>query len=107
MAGGIVDRLYGPSGVVSLPGRVAIDPAAGQVYWANEVDNTIRGASLAGGGIANALYDAANEVKGPGAVAIDPAGGASTGPTGATTRSAEAGSPAAATATSSTALRTE
>jgi hypothetical protein len=61
--------------VVSLPGGVAIDPAAGRIYWANEVDNTIRGAPLAGGGTANALYDAANGVKSPGAVAIDPAAG--------------------------------
>jgi DNA-binding beta-propeller fold protein YncE len=77
LAGGsVVDRLYGPSGVVSLPGGVAIDPAAGgRIYWANEVDDTIRGAPLAGGGTANALYGAYNGVKSPGAVAIDPAAG--------------------------------
>jgi hypothetical protein len=61
--------------VVSLPGGVAIDHAAGRIYWANEVDNTIRGAPLAGGGTANALYGPANGVKSPGAVAIDPAEG--------------------------------
>jgi DNA-binding beta-propeller fold protein YncE len=60
---------------VSLPGGVAIDPVAERLYWANEVDDTIRGGALDGGGTANALYDAHSGVKGPGAVAIDPAGG--------------------------------
>jgi hypothetical protein len=75
LAGGIVDRLYGPGQVVSGALGVAIDPAGGRIYWANEIDNTIRAASLAGGGIANALYGPANGVKDPGAVAIDPAAG--------------------------------
>ena len=60
---------------MSLPGGVAIDPVLERVYWANEVDNTIRGGPLAGGANANALYDAHSGVKSPGALAIDPAGG--------------------------------
>jgi hypothetical protein len=32
LAGGIIDKLYGPAQVVSLPGGVAIDPAAGRIY---------------------------------------------------------------------------
>jgi DNA-binding beta-propeller fold protein YncE len=60
---------------VSLPGGVAIDPVAARIYWANEVDDTIRGGALGGGSYANALYDAHSGVKSPGAVAIDPAGG--------------------------------
>jgi len=75
LAGGAVDKLYGPSGVVSGPGGVAIDAAAERIYWANDFDNTIRGGVLAGGSVANALYDAHGGVNGPGAVAIDPAGG--------------------------------
>lgn len=61
--------------MVSLPGGVAIDPAAGRIYWANESDNTIQRAPLAGGGTVDAVYGPANGVRSPGALAIDPAAG--------------------------------
>ena len=48
--------------------------AAGRMYWANQGDNTIRGAPLAGG-IVDKLYGPAQVVSLPGGVAIDPAAG--------------------------------
>ena len=57
------------------PGGVAIDPAAGRIYWANEADDTIRAAALGGGGgVPSSLYQGtARGVSSPGGVAIDPA----------------------------------
>ena len=75
--GGTVTPLYSFSqyDVVVLQG-VAIDPAAGRIYWADAGNNTIRGAPLAGGGTADPpLYGSAQGVSGPRGVAIDPAAG--------------------------------
>jgi hypothetical protein len=41
---------------VSGPWGVALDPAAGRIYWVNLGDDTIRGAPLAGGGAVDTLY---------------------------------------------------
>ena len=47
-------------------------PTLGRIYWANFLDNTIRGAPLDGHGTADILYGPADGVNGPGGVAIDP-----------------------------------
>jgi DNA-binding beta-propeller fold protein YncE len=83
--GGAVDTLYGPAPggawgpPVYGPTGVAIDPAAGRIYWANYADGTIRGAPVAGGTV-KTLYGPGQGVIHPAAVAIDP-----TSPTGPAT----------------------
>ena len=71
--GGTVDTLYDSAHGVSGPVGVAIDPAAGRIYWTNSGDNTIRGAPLAAGGTVDTLYGSAQGVSNPRGVAIDPA----------------------------------
>ena len=60
---------------MSVPFGVAIDSAAGRIYWANAAGSTIRGAPLAGGGTVDTLYDSGQGVIAPLGVAIDPAAG--------------------------------
>jgi hypothetical protein len=73
--GGTVDTLYGSAQGLNIALAVAIDPAAGRIYWTNYGDNTIRGAPLAGGGTIDTLYGPAQGVSYPMGVAIDPAAG--------------------------------
>ena len=92
---------------MSNPFGVAIDPAAGRIYWASASGSTIRGAPLAGGGTVDTLYaGTAQGVNLQRGVAIDPAAGriywANQGDN--TIRGAR--SPAAAPSTPSTTRRT-
>jgi DNA-binding beta-propeller fold protein YncE len=64
----LYDRLHGAEG----PRGVAIDSAAGRIYWANQGDNRVRGAPLAGGTV-DSLYGPGQVVGLPGGVAVDPA----------------------------------
>jgi hypothetical protein len=57
---------------VNGPHGLAIDPAAGKLYWPNFADNTIGFASVDGSG-AGHLQTGAATVSGPRGVAIDPA----------------------------------
>ena len=66
------EKVYGPANGVKTPSGVAVDPAAGRIYWANNGDNTIRGGKLTGGGAVDTLYGPADGVSGPVGVAIDP-----------------------------------
>jgi DNA-binding beta-propeller fold protein YncE len=72
--GGNVDTLYDLAQGAAGPRGVAIDSAAGRIYWANQGDNRIRGAPLAGGTV-DSLYGPGQVVGLPGGVAIDPAAG--------------------------------
>ena len=56
------------------PDGVAIDPAAGRLYWANEFGNTISYANLDGSG-GHDLNTAGATMNCPAGLAIDPAGG--------------------------------
>jgi DNA-binding beta-propeller fold protein YncE len=71
---GNVDTLYDLVQGAAGPRGVAIDSAAGRIYWANQGDNRIRGAPLAGGTV-DSLYGPGQVVALPGGVAIDPAAG--------------------------------
>ena len=75
--GGTVDTLYsGSAQGVSMPHGLAIDSAAGRIYWTNRDDDTIRRAPLAGGGTVETLYSGpAQGVSEPAGIAIHPAGG--------------------------------
>ena len=57
---------------VSGPDGVAIDPAAGRLYWANEYGNSISYANLDGSG-GHDLNTAGATVRCPAGVAVDPA----------------------------------
>ena len=76
--GGTVNTLYGPAPggawgpPVYGPTGVAIDSAAGRIFWANYADGTLRGAPLSGSGSIDTLYGFAQGVRNPTAVAIDP-----------------------------------
>jgi hypothetical protein len=73
--GGTVETLYDATDGVNIGAGLAIDPAAGRIYWANYSDDTIRRAPLDGSGPVDTLYDAADGVNDPWGVAIDPAAG--------------------------------
>jgi putative pyrroloquinoline-quinone binding quinoprotein len=75
--GGTVDTLYsGAAQGLSMPHGLAIDSAAGQIYWTNRDDNTIRRAPLAGGGTVETLYTGPMQTGSePAGIAIHPAGG--------------------------------
>jgi DNA-binding beta-propeller fold protein YncE len=75
--GGTVDTLYsGAAQGVSMPHGLAIDSAAGRIYWTNRDDNTIRRAPLSGGGTVETLYTGpAQGVSEPAGIAVHPAGG--------------------------------
>jgi DNA-binding beta-propeller fold protein YncE len=76
--GGTVDTLYnsGSAQGVSMPHGLAIDAAAGRIYWTNRDDNTIRRAPLTAGGTVETLYTGtAQGVSEPAGIAIHPAGG--------------------------------
>ena len=75
--GGPVDTLYsGAAQGVSMPHGLAIDSAAGRIYWTNRDDNTIRRAPLAGGGTVETLYTGPGQgVSEPAGIAVHPTGG--------------------------------
>ncbi len=54
---------------------MAIDPAAGRIYWANRGNDTISFAKLDGSGGGGQLSTAGATVSLPAGVAIDPAAG--------------------------------
>jgi DNA-binding beta-propeller fold protein YncE len=63
------------SAAVSVPNGLAIDPAAGRIYWGNSIGTwSISYANLDGSGGGN-LNTGAATVKYPGGVAVDPADG--------------------------------
>jgi len=68
------EKVYGPANGVKTPSGVAVDPAAGRIYWANNGDNTIRGAKVTSGAV-DTLYRPTDGVKNPSGVAVDPAAG--------------------------------
>jgi len=74
--GGPVDTLYsGSAQGVGMPHGLAIDSAAGRIYWTNRDDNTIRRAPLTGGGNVETLYTGpAQGVSEPAGIAVHPAG---------------------------------
>ena len=51
---------------------MAIDAAAGRIYWTNYGDGTIRAARLAGQGTVDILYGPPQGLAEPSGVAIDP-----------------------------------
>jgi hypothetical protein len=75
--GGTFETLYGGSAEgATMPWGLAIDAAAGRIYWTNYDDNTIRRAPLAPHGTVETLYDEMGDgVKGPTGIAIHPAAG--------------------------------
>jgi PQQ-like domain len=73
--GGTVDTLYSPANGVSGPSGLAIDPAAGRIYWGNSATATISRAPLAGGGGVDPLYSGSQGVAGPIGLAVEPAAG--------------------------------
>jgi DNA-binding beta-propeller fold protein YncE len=75
--GGTVETLYDSGDGLDLPFGLAIEAAAGRIYWTNRGGNngTIQRASLAAGGTVETLYDQTNEVNGPTGIAIHPAAG--------------------------------
>jgi hypothetical protein len=73
--GGAVDTLYASPPGRNIASGLAIDPAAGLIYWTNFGDHpSIRRAPLAGGGPVDTLYGPQG-VSGPFGLAIDPAAG--------------------------------
>ncbi len=77
LAGGAaaaVNSLYDSADGVSAVRGIAIDPAAGQIYW-NNGDLSIRRAPLDGSGPVVSLYSGLAQVNGVGGLAIDRAAG--------------------------------
>jgi len=72
LGGGSVGNVPTGSATVNGPDGVAIDPAAGRIYWANELGNKISYANLNGSGGADIVTGAAT-VSCPAGVAVDPA----------------------------------
>ncbi len=71
---GTPDTVYeGSADGLSNASGLALDPAAGRIYWTNNIDDTIRRAPLDGSGPADVLYGSspAHGVKGPVGVAIE------------------------------------
>ena len=73
--GGTVDTLYTSTQGVNIALGLAIDAAAGRIYWTNYGDNKILRAPLAGGGTVDTLYGPGDGVSDPFGLAIDPAAG--------------------------------
>jgi hypothetical protein len=71
---GTVVTLYDSAHGADLPAGLAIDPAAGRIYWCNRGDNKIQRASLAGGAVTT-LYDSGDGVSYPTGLAIDATAG--------------------------------
>jgi hypothetical protein len=74
--GGPVGTVYdSPPGTWNVASGLAIDSAAGRIYWTSYGDDgpIIRRAPLAGGGPVDTLYDAGHGVSQPLGLAIDPA----------------------------------
>jgi hypothetical protein len=82
--GGPVDTLYGSGQAYSGANGLAIDPAAGRIYWsdlANSVNGgAIRSAPLTGHGAIDTLYEWNQGVRLPTGVAVDPTAVADAGP---------------------------
>jgi DNA-binding beta-propeller fold protein YncE len=64
-----------PGATVNGPVGVAVDPAAGQIYWANSDADTISSASIYHPGGAHDLVTTGATVSTPQGVAVDPAAG--------------------------------
>jgi hypothetical protein len=76
--GGTIDNFYAsPPGAWNTASGLAIDPAAGRIYWTSWGDDgtMIRRAPLAGGGPVDVLYDSGDGVSQPFGLAIDKAAG--------------------------------
>lgn len=59
-----------PAGSTTFPDGIAVDPAAHQVYWADNADDAIRVAGYDGSGV-SVIYQNHNPYSNPNAVALD------------------------------------